>query len=160
MIRLYDLGREERYKRPCLLTVKKFDVEINIQNKTELVHFINHSLNLSRYDVEHIYLITTDLYNNVLAVFLIGIGDYKGCKLYNRNIATAILLSGGRKFIIAHNHPDGALVFSEDDVMVVGLMTAVGKLLETEFVNSYVITSKGFITNDMETPIYYDKKEI
>ena len=155
MIRLYDIGQDKKYGYPKLIVIKEFKMDVNISDRRSLVTFMNEKIHLNEFDNEHSILITTDMYNNVIGVFLISIGDYKSCNIYYRNIATFILLSGGRKFLIAHNHPDKALYFSEDDKCVVGMMRAISTLIETEFVNSYIVTSEGYITNDMDRPIRY-----
>ena len=56
-----------------------------------------------------------------------------------------------------HNHPDGVLEFSESDVTIVSIMKGISILLKTEFINSYIFTSKGFITDTMNSPMYYDQ---
>lgn len=157
MIRLYDIGRDEKYKRPKLLVKRNFKREINIKDTIAFTKFVTEDLELNKYDNEHVYLITTDYYDNIIGTFLISIGDFKGCEIYPRNIATAILLSGGRKFLIMHNHPDGVLEFSESDVTIVSIMKGISILLKTEFINSYIFTSKGFITDTMNSPMYYDQ---
>lgn len=156
MIRLYDIGRNEKYKRPKLLIRKTYKKEINIKEPIIFTEFVTKDLKLNKYDNEHVYLITTDYYDNIIGIFLISIGDFKGCEVYPRNIATAILLSGGRKFLIMHNHPDGALEFSESDIAIVNVMKGISILLNTEFINSYIFTSKGYVTDKMDSPMYFD----
>jgi len=159
MIRLYEIGRNERNKRPELLVQKKYKKNINIKDIFSFTEFVIKDLRLNKYDNEHFYLITTDYYDNIIGVFLISIGDFKSCKVYTRNIATAILLSGGRKFAILHNHSDGLLELSEDDINSVHVMKGISILLDTEFVNSYVFTSKGYITDTMDSAIFFDEME-
>lgn len=159
MIYFYDIVKDKQKKCPKLIMLKKLDMVVDVSNQFNLVRFMNGVLHLKQFDGEHVYLILTNMYNKITAVFLMGIGDYKGCKIFTKNIATAILLSGGRKFLLAHNHPDGALELSDDDVMIVNLLKGISVLLETEFINSYVITEDGFITDSMTDPIYYDEEE-
>jgi DNA repair protein RadC len=159
MIRLYDIGRNEKYKCPKLLIKKTFRKEIDIKETIEFINFVNEDIKLNKYDNEHVYLITTDYYDNIIGVFLISVGDFKGCEVYPRNIATAVLLSGARKFLIMHNHPDGALLFSESDISIVSIMKGISILLETEFINSYIFTAEGYITYTMDSPMYFDQME-
>ena len=159
MIRLYDIGRNEKTKQPYLIERRKFKKDVNIKDTMAFITFVKKDLELSKYDNEHFYLITTDYYDDIIGVFLMSIGDFRGCEVYTRTIATAILLSGGRKFAVMHNHPDGALQFSESDNSTINVMKGISILLSTEFMNSYIFTSGGFITDTMDSPLFYSEME-
>lgn len=159
MVGLYDIGRDENL-HPSLLKIKDFKVSRNFttDNITFLKFLIN-DLHMPEFDNEHMYLFANDLYDRSLGVFLVGIGKYDGIDVSKRTIAECILLSGARRFILVHNHPDNALALSGTDIGFAFDVQKIADILEVEFLGNGVITKDGFITNDMSEPIYFKEME-
>lgn len=155
MIKQYDIEQNSNHC-PQLLEVHEYDADWNITSSRDgIIDLLTYYLHLDTLDNERVYMLALDYFNRAIGIFLIGLGDYKKSEMYNRHIATAIILSGARKIIVAHNHPDGGIALSDDDqknVLGISLLT---QIFGIEFVDSYVITDEGYITNNMTEPVYF-----
>lgn len=159
MVGLYDIGRDKEL-HPSLLKINSFNVDTAFTTENDtFLKFLVEELHMPEFDNEHMYLFANDIYDYSLGIFLLGIGDFKGINVSKRTIAEALLLSGARRFILVHNHPDNALALSGTDIGFAFEVQKIAELLEIEFLGSGVITKDGFITNDMEQPIYFDETE-
>lgn len=159
MIKQYDIEQDVNHC-PQLLIVNEYNVDWTITtSEMGIIEFLSYYLHLSTLDNERAYLIALDLYNRAIGVFLIGLGDYKSSEIYKRHVAIAMLLSGARKVFIAHNHPDGALVLSDDDNLNIISMQVITQIFEIEFLGSYIITRDGYINNNMVEPYYFDEED-
>lgn len=157
MIYLYDIGRDKE-RHPTLIKLKSYNVKRETTSENDsLISFIRNYLKADQYDNEHMYLIALDLYDRALGVFLLGIGDYKHTDTYKRNVAECLILSGARKFLVVHNHPDGALSLSEGDFVLEDELIELGELFDIEFIGNFVITSEGFMGSHFSKPIYFKK---
>lgn len=160
MIYQYDIARDDEH-HPTLIRVKQFDVDKKITSNTEtLVGFVKNYLHLDKYDNEHMYLIALDMYDRALGVFLLGIGDYKGTEIYKRNVAECLILTGARRFIMFHNHPDGALNLSEDDLDLQNEMSDLGNMFDIKFIANCVITEDGFNHSGLKEPMFFKDMNI
>ena len=158
MINIYDIARNENLL-PKLVKVGEYKVERKITSENDtLIDFIHNTMKVNQYDNEHLYLISMDMYDRALGVFLLSIGTYKECETSKRNIAECLVLSGARHFIMIHNHPDGALSLSEGDEQFARSMKELAELLEIEFIGSFVITNDGIICNGMDKPIKFKRR--
>lgn len=157
MVKIYDVVTDSEL-HPSLTELLTLNVDSNLMNKKQGLDDLFNALKLDCLDNERVFLVSLDMYSRLMGVYLIGLGDYKGSKFYNRHIATVLLLSGARKFFVIHNHPDGALSLSEDDNTMVVVMMTLAKILEIEFMSSYVVTRDGYISNTMDKPIKFKRR--
>ena len=155
MIYLYDIARDEE-RHPTLTKIKSFNVKKEITSENDsLVRFIHEYLKVDSYDNEHMFLLALDMYDRSMGVFLLGIGDYKNVDVFNRNVAECLILSGARRFILVHNHPDGALFLSDGDKQTGIEMKSLGEIFDIKLVANCVVTEDGFIADGMEKPILF-----
>lgn len=154
MVKQYDIANNAN-GIPYLIEVNSYD----LKNDTSVIELFTKHIKLNTLSDERVYMVSLDLYNRILGIIMIGLGDYKGSQIYKRNMALMLLLSGARKFVVVHNHPDGALFLSQDDNTNTILFVGLAKILEVKFEASYVVTRNGYITSEMDEPIYFDEME-
>ena len=97
---------------------------------------------------EQAYALALDDSHNVLAMFLVGQGSENQCPVPPS--VTFKLVLGSRKcracvnMVIAHNHPSGSLVPSDEDIAVTRRFIEAGRILGIQVLDHLVITRKGF----------------
>ena len=75
---------------------------------------------------------------------------YKGTKNYikvsTRDILKLLVLKNGKYFYIYHNHPDGTLSPSEDDIVFTESLILEAKRYEYHLLDHIIITDKGYFS--------------
>lgn len=105
---------------------------------------------------EQSYILALDGQHGILGMFLVGQGNECSCPV-PVSVAFKLVL-GDRKcractaVILAHNHPSGSLLPSEEDVAVTEKFREAGKLLEIELLDHLVITQTGYSSIRREFP--------
>lgn len=59
--------------------------------------------------------------------------------------------------IVAHNHPSGNLKFSENDYLFSEGLAETGRLLNIRFLDSMVISRRGFVSMRREYPEIFEQ---
>ncbi len=155
MINIYDIGRDDDM-HPTLIKTGSYNVgRKTINGNYPLALFARDYMKMDKFDNEHLYLIAFDYYRNSLGVFLLGIGDYKSCETYRRNLAECLILSGARRFLIIHNHPDGGWI-SDKDMELADSVQEIAELFDIYFMGVYSISNKGLDGTLMDFPILFD----
>lgn len=95
---------------------------------------------------ERVLLLLFDGAGRHIATHTVGQGSVGEAGISCRRVAEGALFSGARLAVLAHNHPDGAAIPSEEDRtatrLIAGLLDGVGVSLLTH----YVVASDGFTT--------------
>ena len=125
--------------------VEKFDVVVtgDLEVK-DILAMLRECFSLDALDNEHVYIVSMNYCGEVIGVLLVSIGDYKGCNIYNRSIGIFLLLSGAKKFLMIHNHPDGQIYASTDDIVNAIAIENLGNFLGLNFLGSYIIGRDGW----------------
>ena len=159
MIGIYDIGRNEE-SQPYLIKVGKYDVKKEITSTNEgLIKFVRDYIRPQQYDNEHMYLLALDRRDKALGVLVLGIGTYKSCEYSKRTVAEFLILSGAKRFMMIHNHPDKTLKLSRKDHSVAKQLDFLADLFEIESLGNFVITNDGFVGSYMDEPIYFEDME-
>ena len=94
--------------------------------------------------VEQVYLVCYGATGMINGISRISIGDIGSSETYFRIIATYVLLICTDRFELYHNHPDGQLGVSEDDINLYNSLKTMSNYIGVEFNDSIIVTDKGW----------------
>ena len=153
MIFRFEIMQNE-FGNPVLEKVEQFEVNTdNGCNLPTIMYIMNECYSLDRLNNEHVYIVSLDYYGRIIGVYLVSIGTYKQCCIDNRSIACFLALSGAKKFIMIHNHPDDKLEVSYDDLNSSNEIEKLALILGVEFDGSYIVGKSGWLKADKKTDI-------
>ena len=75
--------------------------------------------------VERVYLLSLDGEGRTLACDLVGVGTVNMSEILPRKILEAGRRAGARTLIIAHNHPAGNVIISDEDIKLTSALSAI-----------------------------------
>ena len=75
---------------------------------------------------------------------LISIGSLDMTIAHPREIFEPALKNNAAKIIVAHNHPSGSLIPSNEDISVTERLVSAGKILGIELIDHVIVTGEGF----------------
>jgi DNA repair protein RadC len=97
-----------------------------LQNSRELYHVLK-PLFAEVDDVETVYGIFLDSKNHILAIEKLFTGSISAASIYTREIVKCLIRHKATAFLLAHNHPSGQTVPSQEDksiTMKIGIASA------------------------------------
>lgn len=95
---------------------------------------------------EYVVALFLDNANRVLKTKIVAEGTVNQCALYPRLIIEQALHFKATSFILAHNHPGGALKPSEPDWIITERLFTIGKLLEIPLLDHIIITKESVVS--------------
>lgn len=93
---------------------------------------------------EYVYLISLDIKCRPLGIFELSHGSYNCSFLMPREVYIRALLSGAVAIVLAHNHPSGDTIPSDEDIHATERIGKAGKLLGVELLDHIIIGSDGY----------------
>lgn len=93
--------------------------------------------------VEYFYMISLDKDNRVLRTDLLREGSRSSVQVPTKDVITAALNSGAQKVVLAHNHPNGVLIPSDDDVSLTQVLDYALKMIEVKLWDHVIVTEEG-----------------
>lgn len=158
MVNFYNILNNKN-NQPVLNIQREIDIDGTNMSIEESIEILNHFFDMNRLNVEHAYLIGFDSKMNIVGIFLISVGTSNKCFFYQKNIATFLLLSGSERFIIYHNHPNGILDASENDMLALFTIKSLAATLEIEFIESVIVTKNGWRCIERGQVYEYDEDD-
>lgn len=113
-------------------------------NYNETAYMLRELFSLDQYAMEKLYIVALAADGRTKGVFLAGQGSADSCRVPYDNIFKYLLLIGADFFVIAHNHPNGAVDFSEGDKRVFEKLKEMGELFRIPCTGSIVIAKEGY----------------
>ena len=95
-------------------------------------------------DVENVVAIHVDRQNNIICVDYVHIGTDSESFFHPKTILRRALLTGARGIIMAHNHPGGSLIPSDNDIEATNRLVNACKIIGVEFLDALIVTDTGF----------------
>lgn len=117
MIREFKLVQNE-YEHPSLLLTRKINKSNHLVNTNDIVEIMNKYYHLNKCTQEYVYLLSFNTNQDLLAIFEISHGSGQKSIVSIKEIITSVILSGGDNIILIHNHPNGNLNVSNDDINI------------------------------------------
>jgi DNA repair protein RadC len=93
---------------------------------------------------EHFWMIGLNTDNRILYIELVSLGSVKAMVVEPMNIFRVAVLKGAVKVIMAHNHPSGTLIPSDQDKDLTDRLIQVGHILNIDVVEHLIITPKSY----------------
>lgn len=128
-------------KRHCILVeenVSEWD-GCDVSSPDLVVDMLNSCFRLDRAAEEHVYLLSLSTKNRVLGVFEVSHGSVEVSVMEPREIFMRVLLSGGKHFILAHNHPSGDVTPSTQDVETTKRIVDAAKIMRMALLDHIII---------------------
>ena len=95
---------------------------------------------------ESFKILLCDNNNRILGVYHLSEGGLTGTVVDIRIVAQSIILSNAKSIILAHNHPSGNILPSEQDKSVTNKIKNMCNLLEVRLLDHIVLTSEGYFS--------------
>ena len=94
---------------------------------------------------EHLWVIALDTQLNVKEVFEVSHSTYAFTVSNQKGMFTRLLLSGANSFVIAHNHPSGETIPSNEDYKITEDCKQAGKLLDIVLIDHVIVADDKYI---------------
>ena len=125
---------------------KKYEIELDIES--EIIYEIDiaerfFALELGKNNVENVGLLCLDFNNRILNYSNLAIGTIENVKVSISQLCKCALLSNASKVIVAHNHPDGCLKITDEDISMTRSIAAALKIFSIKLLDSIIVNSEG-----------------
>ena len=149
---VYSKGTTKNRKGLISMNIKKYDLVLEetkdsyfFDGRASLsseisVNSFARALGIHLKPEEVVMLICVNGQNKPIAVSQISHGTTNSSMLPMDNLFKRILLSGGVKFFLVHNHPSESLEPSQADITVTRRIVEASKLLGIEFLDHVIVT--------------------
>lgn len=138
IINVYEI-MQDKEEKPLLSIIKEYKAEDVIYDEQCGVRFMNKKICLQDFANEHIYIMAMDSRWKILGIYNVSIGSWNYSTLYKSSVLKFLVLTGAKAFSIYHNHPNGLMEASDEDIETAFGMYGIGKMLDIEFSGSYII---------------------
>lgn len=107
---------------------------------------------------EHMIVFFLNTQNQIIGYSKVGIGGVSYCPVDVRVIFRNALILGAQGIILAHNHPSGNLMPSEDDFRLTQKVAGINELLGISLIDHLVITMDEYFSIREHYPQYFEGK--
>ena len=84
--------------------------------------------------------------NHLIGVETVYIGTINAVTISPRDIFKSAILANAVSIILAHNHPSGDLVPSENDIALTKALMEAGDLLGVQVLDHLIVSEKGYVS--------------
>ena len=95
-------------------------------------------------DKEHFWVFHLDVRNRIKLIELVSLGTLNSSLVHPREVFTRAVGERSAQIIIAHNHPSGECVPSDEDIEITRRLVKAGTLLGIELIDHLVVTEAGY----------------
>jgi len=95
-------------------------------------------------DREHFIVLHLDLKNRLLARETISIGSLNETIVHPREVFKAAVINGSAALLLAHNHPSGNPLPSNNDINVTARLEAAGEILGIRIYDHLIFGDRGY----------------
>lgn len=155
MCKLYEIFNDENCHPYLYEKLEIKDNNTDYKSTNDIVSLMNETFHLNKLAVEQSYIFGFNYSMEPTGIMMVSSGNNKSSNMYRKNIGEFLLLSGSDQFIIFHNHPNGNLDSSADDLIAYKTIENLGDFLNIDIIDSIIISKKGFYSMD-EEEAYYD----
>ena len=90
-------------------------------------------------DREHFVAVFLNGKQRVQSIHEVSVGTLTASMVHPREVFKAAILANAGSIIIAHNHPSGVVMPSEEDIMVTERLKEVGKIIGIDVIDHLII---------------------
>lgn len=162
MLYQYDIFRGGHQLGKELRIVREYDtgdITSNPIDDYEKMLLMSDIVHLNEMPSERAYVLANGEGNELLGIFLHGIGDIDGLKTNTRNILEFLFLIDAESFILVHNHPNNVLIPSEPDLLTHKMYFTLGMQIGVPLTGDCIMTLEGFHNIGDGKTIIFDEYE-
>jgi DNA repair protein RadC len=97
-------------------------------------------------DKEHFWVFHLDCQNKIKLLELVSLGTLNSSLVHPREVFTRAVGERSAQIIIAHNHPSGEAMPSEEDLKLTERLRKAGELLGIELIDHIVVSTNSFVS--------------
>lgn len=97
------------------------------------------SHHLSNRNTERFAVLVLDVKNQLLSIKVIAIGSKTECSADPSEVFSAIIRAGGKRAIVAHNHPSGQVEPSQADINMTKILLQGARILNLTILDHLII---------------------
>lgn len=118
---------------------------IRVSSSKEAYELFLHNWNRNKLDfLEEAKMLLLSRANRVLGIYNLSSGGLAGTVVDPRLVYMAALKANAHSIILAHNHPSGSTLPSEQDIRLTRNVYQAGKVLGIELLDHIIVSSQGF----------------
>lgn len=95
---------------------------------------------------EYFVVFYLDIRNNLITKEIVSIGTLNTSLVHPREVFEPAILHSAAQLLIAHNHPSGEPIASEDDIKITKQLMEAGKILGIEIVDHVIVTKETYFS--------------
>jgi len=95
-------------------------------------------------DKEHFWVFHLDVRNRIKLIELVSLGTLNSSLVHPREVFTRAVGERSAQIIVAHNHPSGECMPSDEDIGLTKRLVKAGALLGIELIDHLVVTVTGY----------------
>jgi DNA repair protein RadC len=99
---------------------------------------------LDESDREMFVIVILNARHYVLGIHTVSVGTLQASLVHPREVFRVVLLMGAASIILAHNHPSGSVLPSQDDLTLTTRLKEAGELLGVEVLDHLIIGDDSF----------------
>jgi DNA repair protein RadC len=133
--------------------------KITIGQAADVVTVFQDLLNLEDridQDKEHFYVCHLDSHSRINLVELVALGTLTDANIHPRETYRRAVIEGSYSIIVAHNHPSGDVIPSENDITVTQMLYKAGEVLRIPLLDHIIFTvskSYSFQKHTLQSPL-------
>ena len=112
-----------------------------IRNARDAYEYLHDMRNLPKEHLRGLYL---NSHNHIIRDEVISIGTVNSNMIHPREVFRPAIESNAAAVILAHNHPSGEVVASDEDIEITKQLIQVGKILGISLLDHVIITKDAF----------------
>ncbi len=122
-------------------TLSKLNRETNLDNYEQFYNLLESLLKIQ--STENLFLFTFDSNFNLIQKRRFGLDDVRAVGIPPIELISFVLSTKASYLIVAHNHPNGTALPSQEDIEAVGYITDIIKHLQCKLLDSFIVGIDG-----------------
>ena len=135
---------QNKHSHPSLHLLKTINKDNHLVTTTEIVDVMNKYYLLNKCTQEYVYLLCFNTNQDLLAIFEISHGSSNRSIVSIKEIATSVILTCAENIILIHNHPNGNLSVSNDDINITNTLKYALNPIEIKLLDHIIISKNGY----------------
>lgn len=133
------LNMQSAVYRRCMVekNIKRIITNDNIEPFLRSL-FIGHS-------TERFYMLSLNAHNRLLEYTLLSVGTVNRANVYTRNVIETALRCKAKRVVFVHNHPNGNLMPSQNDILLTHTLYKALKTINVELAEHVIISENGLL---------------
>lgn len=123
--------------RVTVMLVEEPLMEYQVKDSNDISQLLQEYMKY--FDREHFVAVFLNGKQRMQSIHEVSVGTLTASMVHPREVFKAAILANAGSIIIAHNHPSGVVMPSEEDIMVTERLKEVGKIIGIEVIDHLII---------------------